>query len=101
MSSEKEFPGEGTEIDVGRRAGASEKPEGDLRSKTAERETPGEPREPRDRGSEEGKAAHEDRRRLETGKQLCEKPKSSRETPGTHGGSRHVPRGAWHSQVST
>ncbi|KAJ1218197.1 hypothetical protein NDU88_005780 [Pleurodeles waltl] len=40
MTSEKEFPGEETEIDIGGRAGASEKPEGDLRSKTAERETP-------------------------------------------------------------
>ncbi|KAJ1157720.1 hypothetical protein NDU88_010420 [Pleurodeles waltl] len=98
MTSEEEFPGEETEIDVGRRVEESEKPEGDLRSKTEEREMSGEPGEPRDRETGAKKAANEDRRRLKTGEQLCEAPKSSRETPGKNGGSRHVPGGAWHTQ---
>ncbi|KAJ1196323.1 hypothetical protein NDU88_000194 [Pleurodeles waltl] len=98
MTSEEEFPGEETEINEGRRTGESEKPEGDLRSKTAERETTGEPREPRDGETRERKATNEDRRRLETSEQQCVVMKSSREAPGKYAGSRHVPGGAWHSQ---
>ncbi|KAJ1174523.1 hypothetical protein NDU88_006344 [Pleurodeles waltl] len=70
ITSEEEFPGEETEIDVGRRVEESEKPEGDLRWKTEEREMPGEPGEPGEpRDGETGtkKATNEDRRRLETG----------------------------------
>ncbi|KAJ1130378.1 hypothetical protein NDU88_008731 [Pleurodeles waltl] len=46
MTSEEEFPRRETEIDVGRRVEEGEKPEGDWRTETGERGTPGVPRQP-------------------------------------------------------
>ncbi|KAJ1171894.1 hypothetical protein NDU88_003751 [Pleurodeles waltl] len=99
MTLEEEFPIGETERDVGRCVETPDKPEGVLRTETGEKGTPGVPGEPRDEETGERKAANEDRWRLETGEQLREAPKSSRETLGENGGSRHVPGGAWHTQV--
>ncbi|KAJ1085085.1 hypothetical protein NDU88_005218 [Pleurodeles waltl] len=99
MTSEEEFPGSETKRDVGRRVGVSEKPEGELRAEKPEGElragkpdgelrartgegTPEVPGEPRDEEAGERKASNQDRWRLESGEQMREAPRSSRETPG-------------------
>ncbi|KAJ1089896.1 hypothetical protein NDU88_003038 [Pleurodeles waltl] len=55
MTSEEEFPGSETKIDVGRRVGVSEKPEGELREEKPEGELrAGKPDESCERGPERG-----------------------------------------------
>ncbi|KAJ1113995.1 hypothetical protein NDU88_002235 [Pleurodeles waltl] len=95
VTSEEEFRVAQTEIerDVGQKVLRSDKPEGDLWTETGEKETPGVPGEQRDGETGEMKAANEYRRRLETGEQLQEAPKSPRETPRKNRGSCHVPGG--------
>ncbi|KAJ1218821.1 hypothetical protein NDU88_006393 [Pleurodeles waltl] len=99
LMSDEEFQRGEVEIEAGLSAEASEKPEAVLRSRTAERETQGEQQESRDGESRGKEADNENRRKRETGVELYGAPKSSREPAGKHGGSRHVPGVAWHSQV--
>ncbi|KAJ1132729.1 hypothetical protein NDU88_011032 [Pleurodeles waltl] len=101
VTSEEEFRVTKTEIerDVGQQCWRSDKPEEDLWMETGERETPGTQEEQRDGETERRKTAKEDRRRPETGEQLLEDPKIPREMQRRNKGSRHVPGGAWHTQV--
>ncbi|KAJ1189615.1 hypothetical protein NDU88_006359 [Pleurodeles waltl] len=79
-------------MEDGHRTKSSEKQEGTLPSRTAEKETP---LVPKDGESKEKEARDENPRELEDGEPLYRAQKNFKETPGNHGGARHVPGGAW------
>ncbi|KAJ1089502.1 hypothetical protein NDU88_002653 [Pleurodeles waltl] len=94
MTSDVECSEGELEIEDGHRNKALEKQEGTLPLRTASKETLLSPQ------NEESKEARDENAREPEDREPLYKPqKNFEEKQGKHGGARHVPGGAWHSQV--
>ncbi|KAJ1111476.1 hypothetical protein NDU88_008800 [Pleurodeles waltl] len=101
VTSEQAIPVTKTEIgrEAEQKVCVSDKPEDDMWIVTEERVTPGIEGGTRIWETEERETKNKDRRNPETKEQLRTDPKIPIETPRRNGESRHVPGGAWHTQV--